>query len=360
MNIRPEHLTALRNLGYTDTKARFLYLVATYSGYLTQRQYLDFTNHRPGSFVHRLTTKVLKFRHARATAYAKNTHVYNLFSRQIYDLLDKDNLRNRRRQSSEMIHTRLMILDFVLAHPNENYLETEADKVDYFTRQMGIPLTSLPGRIYYGIRSATNTRRYFVDRFPIFLPAPDNPFGLRPVITFTYCDTPGATLFSYLTHLRQYQPLFFRLPAFNLVFASPDPSLCERAQASFAEIYLPRHRPSIRRLVHYFKLRKLWDSHHASLLTRADRDFLRAAIHEFEGQNYDSAYRQWALEGLSWDQLAALFPALSAPDKASFHTYIQPATYPIFWTESRTEYRSPLRDKSASGSFTSFSTLDYP
>jgi hypothetical protein len=359
MNIRPEHLTALRNLGYTDTEARFLYLVATHSGYFTQRQYLDFSDHLPGSFVHRLTTKILKLRHARATSYAKNTHVYNLFSRQIYDLIDKDNLRNRRRQSPEMIHTRLMILDFILAHSHENYLETEADKIDYFTRQMGLSLTTLPGRIYYGIRSATNTRRYFVDRFPIFLPAPGNPFGLRPVVTFTYCDTPGTDLFSYLTHLRQYQPLLVQLPAFNLIFASPDRSRCDRAQASFAQIFLPRHRPSIRRLIHYFKLRKLWDTHHASRLTRADRDFLRAAVHEFEGQNYESAYRQWALEGLSWDQISALFPELSTPDKASFHTYIQPATYPIFWTESRSEGRSRVRDKSSDGSSNSFSTLDY-
>ena len=355
MNICPEHLSALRNLGYTDTEARFLYLVATHSGYFTQRQYLSFTDHLPGSFVHRLTTKILRLRHARATAYAKNTHVYNLFSRQIYDLIGKDNLRNRRRQSSEIIHTRLMILDFILAHPHENYLETEADKIDYFTREMSIPLTTLPGRIYHGIRSATNTRRYFVDRFPIFLPAPGNAFGLRPVVTFTYCDTPGTALFSYLTHLRQYQPLFLRLPAFNLIFASP--SRCDNAQASFAQMFLPRHRPSIRRLVHYFKLRKLWDTNHTSALTRADRDFLRAAVHEFEGQNYESAYRQWALEGLSWDQIAALFPALSAPDKASFHTYIQPATYPIWGAETRTEDRTPLRDKSSSGASTSFSTI---
>ena len=48
MNIPPEHLAALRNLGYTDTEARFLYLVATHSGYFTQRQYLDFTSTDPG------------------------------------------------------------------------------------------------------------------------------------------------------------------------------------------------------------------------------------------------------------------------------------------------------------------------
>jgi len=357
MNIRPEHLSALRNLGYTDTEAHFLYLVATHSGYFTQRQYLDFTDHLPGSFVHRLTTKILKLRHARATSYAKNTHVYNLFSRQIYDLIDKDNLRNRRRQSSEMMHTRLIILDFILAHPHENYLETEADKIDYFTRQMGLPLTTLPGRIYYGIRSATNTKRYFVDRFPIFLPTPGNTFGLRPIVTFTYCDTPGTALFSYLTHLRQYEPLLRRLPGFNLIFASVHPSRFDRARASFAQIFLPRHRPTIRRLLHYFELRKLWETQHSADLTRADRDFLRAAVYEFEGQNYDSAYRQWAFEGLSAEQIATLFPALNAPDKASFHTYIQPATYPIFWTESRSEDRSRVRDKPSSGSSSSFSTI---
>ena len=223
MNIRPEDLSAIRCLGYTDTEARFLYLVATHSGYFTQRQYLTFTDQSHGWLVNRLITRILSRRHARATAYANNTHVYNLYSRRIYDIIDKDNLRNRRRQSIEMIHTRLMILEFILANPHEKYLETEADKTHYFTCQMGIPLTVLPGRMYYGIKSAANTRRYFVDRFPIFLPASHNPLGLAPVVTFTYCDTPGAGLFPYFTHLRQYENLLRRLPSFNLIFASPSP-----------------------------------------------------------------------------------------------------------------------------------------
>jgi hypothetical protein len=104
MNIRPEHLSAIRNLGYTDTEARFLYLVATHSGYFTQRHYLAFARLNPGSLVHRLTSRLLERRHARATSYPNNTHVYNLFSRRIYGPIDKDNLRNRRFQSLEMIH----------------------------------------------------------------------------------------------------------------------------------------------------------------------------------------------------------------------------------------------------------------
>jgi hypothetical protein len=90
MNIRPEYLTAIRRLGYTDTEAQFLYLAATHSGYFTQRHYLTFTHQAHGWLVNRLTTRILTRRHARATKHANNTHVYNLYSRRIYDAIDKD------------------------------------------------------------------------------------------------------------------------------------------------------------------------------------------------------------------------------------------------------------------------------
>src|SRR5229473_1191175 len=43
MNIAPAHLEALQALGYTEVESRFLYLVATHSGYFTARQFLSFT-----------------------------------------------------------------------------------------------------------------------------------------------------------------------------------------------------------------------------------------------------------------------------------------------------------------------------
>jgi hypothetical protein len=36
-------LVNLRSLGYTEDEARFLYLVATHSGYFSPRQFLNFT-----------------------------------------------------------------------------------------------------------------------------------------------------------------------------------------------------------------------------------------------------------------------------------------------------------------------------
>jgi hypothetical protein len=49
MNIAPVHIDALKALGYTEAEARFLYLVATHSGYFVARQFLAFANAHWGS-----------------------------------------------------------------------------------------------------------------------------------------------------------------------------------------------------------------------------------------------------------------------------------------------------------------------
>jgi len=347
MNIRPEHLSAIRNLGYTDTEARFLYLVATHSGYFTQRHYRDFADLHSGSGVHRLTTRILEHRHARATSYANNTQVYNLYSRRIYGAIKKDNLRNRRFQSLEMIHTRLMILAFVIAYSDLDYLETEGDKIDYFVRQAGLPLALLPCRIYHGIKSLANTKRYFVDRSPIFLPASGNALSLPPVVTFTYCDTPGTSLFAYLTHLKHYEPLLRRLPDFNFVFASAEPYKFERARAYFTQQFGDDGRLSSRRLLRYFELRKLWETQHSAQLTRADRDFLRNTMRQFQAPNYQLAYEKWATEGLSEQQARALIQGSRSEKKGVYQTYLQREAFAIFSTESSRDYRNRERDRSS-------------
>jgi hypothetical protein len=141
MNIHPEFLTAIQDLGYTE--AAFLYLVATHSGYFTRQQFLTFSAKAKGWCVHRLTSKTLAHRHARVAEYGKLTYVFNLYSRRIYGRMDKDNLRNRKQQSQELILVRLLILDFALANPEYRYLETEADKLAYFHGTLGLPLPML-------------------------------------------------------------------------------------------------------------------------------------------------------------------------------------------------------------------------
>ena len=329
MNIRPEHLAALCDLRYTDTEASFLYLVATHSGYFTQRQFLAFAQVQKGGLASHLLAKALERKHLRAAQGAYHTHVYNLYSRRLYGAIDRENLRNRRRHSKELIQTRLLILDFVLTH-DERYLETESEKVSYFHHTLGLPVSCLPGRIYKGLRSNSVSKRYFIDRFPVLLPGANNKFSLPPVVTFTCCDGAHTSLARYVTHLRSYETLLRRLPAFNFIYAAPNPSKFRRASAFFAALFGDDGPVDAWHLVRYFQLRLLWETNPASMLTRADRDFLRAGDKRYDCEPFQSAYSKWASTGLTDPDIDVLLgPHLNRP-RRSFQSYVLPHAFNVF------------------------------
>src|SRR3974390_1219363 len=138
MKIPTAHLERIQQLGYTEAEARFLYIVAVFSGYFTMRQFRAFTSSRcgkrPDSFAHKLIAQG----HARVCARARNASLFHLFSRTLYGQMDKDNLRNRKRHSFEFMRTRLVLLDFILANQGFGYFETEQDKVNFFCNELGI------------------------------------------------------------------------------------------------------------------------------------------------------------------------------------------------------------------------------
>lgn len=359
MNITPADLAAIQKLGYTEGEARFLYLVATHSGYFIERQFLAFTDKSKGWCVHRLATKILSRRHARRTEYGKQTWIFNLYARKLYGGIGKDNLRNRRRQSNELIHTRLLILDFVLSHPDETYLETESDKIAYFHETFGVPLPVLPGRIYRGLKSTGNTKRYFVDRFPVLIPRLGKPSALLPLVTFTYCDTADSNLLAYITHLRNYEKFLRRLPDFNFIYASPDAQKFVRAQSFFDRMFRDSGRVDAHRLRRYFELRMLWEGPKSGELTRADRDFLRDGLKRFEGEPFESAYRKWSTEGLPMEEVKALLRPREAQPQRRFQTYVLPDSYEIFYREGGPNYRTGARNGcSVSGSVYSSAPCD--
>ena len=289
MNILPAHLAALCRLGYSDQEARFIYLVATHSGYFTRPQFLRFTRQTKGGILHRFTTKLLALGHVRATEYGRQMLVFHLYSRLVYGPIDKDNLHNRRRLSNELVRTRLFILDFVLANLDSQYLETEAAKVSYFHEKLRLPLAILPCRRYTGLKSASNTDRYFVDRFPILISR-----SLPSVPTFVYCDSDKPSLRPYLTHLRAYERLWRCLERLHFIYAAPSPAKFRRAETRFLQMFAPSQAINTKRLVRYFEVRLLWESHKTSSLTRADRDLLRDGDKRYQGEPFESAYQKWA------------------------------------------------------------------
>jgi len=317
MNIKDECLDALKGLGYTETEARFLYIVATHSGYFTAQQYLDFAGVKRGYRSDALTRKLLANKHASSEIYRRNARIYHLFSREIYSAIGKEDIRNRREHEFQFIKTRLLVLDFILANQQHDYFETEDDKVRYFCDALAVEKQFLPTKLYLGTRSPSVTSRYFVDKFPMFLPSTTD----SPVITFTYIAPEVENLTSFVTHLQIYLPLFRSLKQFNFFFISPCGPLFPKARAIFLSLVKrPLERPAAMEIIRYFRVRKLWVSREFAALKTEDIEFLNEATLRFASARVQELYKSWEKGGLSEARLALLFSDLNGQRRVGFET----------------------------------------
>src|SRR6266852_4277964 len=288
MNIAPTHLDALKALGYTEAEARFLYIVATHSGYFVARQFLAFTEAHWGKCTTLFWNKLQTKRHARTECFPKSGTVYHLFSRRLYRQIDRENIRNRREHEIEYIQRRIGMLDFVLSHPQCKYLETEPEKVSFFCDRLKIPNHFLPSKIYHGQRTSQPTVRYFVDKFPMFVVPPS------PVVTFTYLQGPEASLTEFVHHLEVYLPLFRQLSEFRFLYLARADSHFEKAKELFDSLVaIPLGSDVSAELLRYFHIRKAWDLSRYTSLTEAELIFRNQAKTRFAGQRFEHLYRGW-------------------------------------------------------------------
>jgi hypothetical protein len=234
MKLPGVHIERIQQLGYTDSEAQFLYIVAVFSGYFTMRQFRVFTGSRSGKRPASFAQKLTREGHARVCAQARRAVLFHLFSRKVYGQMDKDNLRNRKRHSLGFMHTRLVLLDFIFANQGFNYFETEQDKLNYFCDQLGISEDCLPAKVYEGNSSNQQTVRFFIDKFPLFL-APPLP-GVPPVVTFSYVDSGYERASSFASHLDAYQKLFRQLDTFRFLYIATKEAYFRRAEERFRSI----------------------------------------------------------------------------------------------------------------------------
>ena len=290
MNIARIHLDALEALGYTEAEARFLYIVATHSGYFVARQFLAFTaghwGARTASFWNKLHTK----KHARTECFPKSGTVYHLFSRRLYRQIDRENIRNPRQHEIEYIQRRIGMLDFVLSHPQWKYLETEPEKISFFCDRLQVPIHFLPSKIYHGQRTSQPTVRYFVDKFPMFLGSDAS----SPAVTFTYLQGAEASLTEFVHHLEAYLPLFRQLSEFRFLYLARVDSHFEKAKELFDSLVaIPLGSDASADLLRYFQIRKAWDLSRYTSLTEADLIFRNQAKTRFAGERFEHLYRGW-------------------------------------------------------------------
>ena len=293
MKIASHHLSALEGLGYTTAEAGFLYLVATYSGYFLPRQFIAFTQTRPGKRSHHFTDKLESRGHATWREYLNVGGVYHLSSKTLYRQIDRENLRNRRRHSTEFIRTRLILLDFILAHQEHQYLETEQEKLNYFCQEISVPRTVLPAKSYDGVSAAEPTVRYFVDSFPLFLDSAQSP--CTPVLTLSYVDPGKARLAGFRNHLRAYTPLFRHLGDFCFLYISNSSAHFKQAEQCFTSVVtMSLQRNDSLELIRYFRLRAAWDAKQYGKLSNEDVEWLERSNLRFKNQDIEHLYDSWA------------------------------------------------------------------
>ena len=349
---REDHVERILRFGYTETEARFLYLVATHSGYFTQSHFLRFAGVEKGGLSSRLVAKTCKFGHIRTLRFGVHTLVHNLYRRRFYELLGKDNLRNRRHLSPLLIRNRLLILDYVVAHPELRYLETEHDKVGYFRSVRRIPDALLPCRIYKGTKDGTETRRYFVDRSPIYL----DDQSQSPTPVFVYCDHGERSLLAFVSFLENYKTVLKSLPTFRLIYSSPNAKKFARAGGFFTRRLAATTRVDPAHLERYLTVRNLWDTGQTATLTSADRQLLRLGDEQYRDPFFEEMYRQVTTQKVSSTQLNALIQSALRARKRAFDTYLLPESYDILDHVSEPQNR----DRSGTIAPNASSTLNSP
>jgi hypothetical protein len=316
MNIPRMYTIALGSFGYTEEEARFLYLVATHSGYFTCQQFVRFINGKPGKRSITFVRKLLEQGHASARPFLRNGKVYHLFSRNLYEALGKDNVRFRRKHSTEYIRTRLAAFDFILGRLECKFFESEAEKVQFFTDQLGIEKKYLPAKRYAGAVRERFTDRHFVDKFPMFLPP--NPSS-APVVSFSFVDPGLENLANFETHLRAYLPLFFQLSQVNFHYIATRDTHHDKAKSLFMNSFQRHWNPhGPGGLVDYFCLRKRIDVGETQKLSTADLITHAEAKAKFNHVGMENLYQKWRSGQMSFDQVRKEYSVLRRPATVTF------------------------------------------
>jgi hypothetical protein len=290
MKIPDHHLAAIKALGYTEDEARFLYLVATFSGYFVPRQFLALSGANWGPRTDRLTKKLLSRGHAARREYDR-TGVYHLFGKGLYTAIGKANLLNRRRHSIESIRTRLVVLDFIIAHQHFDYLENAKDKFIYFSETLGIPKAALPAKIYGRYFGSGGTRQYFADPFPVFLDGSRD--RADRFVTFCHVDSGQPDVTGFRHHLETYKPLLSQLTEFRFLYVSSSTANFPSAERCFESFSRVLRDNASAELLRYFEQRTLWDSKQYGRFSNDDLEWLNQAQSRFQSLETDVLYAAW-------------------------------------------------------------------
>jgi hypothetical protein len=313
-------ISALQAVGYVEREASFLYLVAIHSGYFLRRQYYSFAGREGGTLATRLLGKTLRRRHVRVIECGRGWHIYHLTSKSVYEALNRPDSQHRRIKGDAYIKSRLMVLDFVLAHLNTHVLDNEGAKVEFFTGECGVDEDAMP-------RSYIGRLTYFPDGFPILISSTGIP-------RFLFFDEGQVTSTRFERFLRQYQPLFTELGEFELTYVADNESNSARAKAVFRR-FLPEDRIhgvtpmtplGVDHFLKYLATREQLETKGARILS-TDMKVVDVGDSIYTSLEHRALYSAWMMGSITEDKIRRRF--LQASLRVSFSTEVLPYRYPV-------------------------------
>jgi hypothetical protein len=287
-----ERVRALEPLGFSPRQTRFLVTVALHGGFCLRRQYAAFASISYGKnvidFLEALVSRGLARRSAQR---GDRGRVYHFHSRPIYRAIGQEDNRNRRAVSAALIARKLMVLDYVLAHPDVDWLATEQDKVRLFTATFGVSLADLPQKSFLASQpQLPPTVRFFIHKMPVAA------VGDPPMPAFLYLAV-GNSPRAFQEFLTDHRRLFNALPSWTVIAIgqgkAPALEACERAFARFSPQSAGSEEPVSGDLLWYFERREAVDADVLASLSMADIDRYRTLRARFRAPVFDAQYRAW-------------------------------------------------------------------
>lgn len=306
--------SVLTTLGYSPREAMFLRIVAVHSGVFLRRQYVAYTGSGPGNAVQTLVTKILSRSHGRAISFGDNKIVYHVTHKGIYRLVGIEASNNRRSRSGSLLKSRLMALDFILDHAEGHFLETEQEKIDFFTHHFGAKREQLPAVVYPARRigGGRPTSHTFVEKFPILVALTAKPQA-SPDVAFSFVDDGQSTVSSFAAFLHRYRSLMNLIPRLRLFYIADAATKFAPAQRQFERLMssgtVGSSTPQADTLLRYFELMKRWQE--GATRFNSDQFAELAKLRRlYNGLEYDALFEKWQVASFS------VFPPV-VPPKAS-------------------------------------------
>jgi hypothetical protein len=292
-----ERRRAVELMGFTERQAGFLVTVMLHAGVCIGRQYCAFVRQAYGQKMHDFFQSLIARRFATARGCGHNrARLYHIHYKPLYQAIGEPNNRHRRPVALARAVERLMLLDAVIADPDQTWLSTEQDKLAHFTLTHRVPRRDLPVLIFRGDDGA-ETARYFPDKLPIGL----NGDGRYTLLFLVTQDVP----IDFRAFLERHAELLRVLPAWTVRVLVPrhKTNTIPLYRAAFREqLTSPLEPRVLEDLRWYFEARRTG-------ATSPDERFDQAA-RAFGAPRFQALYRAWCERG---DPVleAALSPVLA-------------------------------------------------